>query len=79
MKQPISITIRREPEPLHRFGWKYVAYRDEEVSHPGGPGYGVAVELYPLYMAAETLEGLLELLSQSSESIKGIHLPGEEQ
>lgn len=73
--KPISVTIRREPEPLYRSGWKFVAYRDVEVQHPNGKGNGVAVELFPLYLAAETVEELMQRVS-ASENVQGFFLPG---
>lgn len=74
-RKPISVTIRREPEPLYCSGWKFVAYRDVEVPHPCGKDHGVAVELYPLHLAAETVEELMERVS-ASENVKGFFLPG---
>ncbi len=73
-RAPISVRIRREPEPLYRSGWKYTAYRDVEVQHPKA-GCGVAVELFPLYLAAETVEELMERVL-ASENVKGFFLPG---
>lgn len=72
-RTPISVTIRREREPLYPSGWKFVAYRDVEVQLSSG--CGVAVELFPLYLAAENVEELMERVS-ASENVKGFFLPG---
>jgi hypothetical protein len=77
MKEPINVTIRREPEPLFTSGWKFVAYRDVEMPHPAGQGHGVAVELFPLYLAAETLDEVMERVS-ATENVKGFFLPGKD-
>lgn len=77
MKAPISVTIRREPEPLLPSSYKFVAYRDEEIPHPNGPGNGVAVRLWPLYLAAETVEELMQRVEET-ETVTGYHLPGRE-
>jgi hypothetical protein len=74
-RKPIAVTIRREREPLYRSGWKFVAFRDVEVQHPKGKDHGVAVELYPLYLAAETVEELMDRVS-AYENVKGFFLPG---
>ena len=76
-RKPISVTIRREREPLYPSGWKYVAFRDVEVQHPNAKGHGVAVELYPLYLAAETVEELMQRVS-ACENVKGFFLPGQD-
>lgn len=47
MKTPKAITIQRELEPLYPAGIKYAAYQTE----PDG-------SLFPLYLAAETVEAL---------------------
>ncbi len=47
MKTPKTITIRREPEPLYPSGVKYVAYQTQADG-----------SLFPLYLAAETVEEL---------------------
>jgi hypothetical protein len=44
---PKTITIQREPEPLYPSGQKFVAYQTQ----PDG-------SLFPLYLAAETVEEL---------------------
>ncbi len=74
-RKPINVTIRREREPLYRSGWKFVAYRDVEVQLP--QGLGVAVELYPLHMAAETQEELMGRVS-ATENVRGFFLPGKD-
>ena len=43
MKDEATIICRNEPEPLYRSGRKFMAYSEDGT---------------PLYMAAETLEGL---------------------
>jgi hypothetical protein len=67
MKQPITVTILRFPEPLYRSGWKFVAYREEQT--PVGLGQELGMKLIPMYLAAETVKELTERIEQSEQVI----------